>query len=292
MENAITIDGLTKYYDGRKILDNISLEIPKGCIYGLLGRNGIGKTTLIRILLGLEPPTRGSTKLFGHDSMDMPAEVRGRMGYVAEGHHLIERYRVGRLVDLCRSLALRWDEKLFDDLMSEFRLPLDRKIKQMSMGMRAQLSLILSMATDPELLIMDDPTLGLDTTTRRQFLEMAIDLIQRDGERTILFSSHILGDVERIADRIGIIIHGRLVVDCSLEELKTRVRKMRVIFDDSVPEELYISGVISRKDSGREMMITVADWNDQKQAYLETCKPKECVDIPLNLEDMFVEITA
>ena len=132
----------------------------------------------------------------------------------------------------------------------------------------------------------------LDTTTRRQFLEMAIDLIQRDGERTILFSSHILGDVERIADRIGIIIHGRLVVDCSLEELKTRVRKMRVIFDDAVPEELYIAGVISRKDSGREMVITVADWNEQKQAYLETCKPKECVDIPLNLEDMFVEITA
>ena len=292
MENAITIDGLTKYYDGRKILDDVTLAIPKGCIYGLLGRNGIGKTTLIRILLGLEPPTRGSTKLFGCDSMDMPAAVRGRMGYVAEGHHLIERYRVGRLVDLCRALALQWDEKLFDDLMIQFRLPLDRKIKQMSMGMRAQLSLILAMATDPELLIMDDPTLGLDTTTRRQFLEMAIDLIQRDGERTILFSSHILGDVERIADRIGIIIHGRLVVDCSLEELKTRVRKMRVIFDDAVPEELYIAGVISRKDSGREMIITVADWNEQKQAYLETCKPKECVDIPLNLEDMFVEITA
>ncbi len=292
MENAITIDGLTKYYDGRKILDDITLSIPKGCIYGLLGRNGIGKTTLIRILLGLEPPTRGVTKMFGHDSMDMPAEVRGRMGYVAEGHHLIERYRVGRLVDLCRGLALRWDEKLFDDLMSEFRLPLDRKVKQMSMGMRAQLSLILAMVTDPELLIMDDPTLGLDTTTRRQFLEMAIDLIQRDGERTILFSSHILGDVERIADRIGMIIHGQLIVDCTMEELKTRVRKMRVIFDETVPEELYISGVISRKDSGREMVITVADWNEQKQAYLETCKPKECVDIPLSLEDMFVEITA
>lgn len=292
MENTIEIKGLTKYYDGRKILDNVSLNIPQGCIYGLLGRNGIGKTTLIRILLGLEPPTRGTTKLFGHDSMNLPAAVRGRMGYVAEGHHLIERYRVGRLVDLCRALSLRWDEKLFNELASRFRLPMDRKVKQMSMGMRAQLSLILAMSTDPELLIMDDPTLGLDTTTRREFLEMAIDLIQRDEKRTILFSSHILGDVERIADRIGVFIHGRLVVDCELEELKTRVRKMRVIFDETPPQQLYINGVINRKDSDREMTITVADWNEQKQAYLDTCRPKECIDIPMSLEDIFVETTA
>lgn len=292
MENTIEITGLTKYYDGRKILDDVSLNIPQGCIYGLLGRNGIGKTTLIRILLGLEPPTRGTTRLFNHDSMDLPANIRGRMGYVAEGHHLIERYRVGRLVDICRSLALRWDEKFFNELSSRFRLPMDRKIKHMSMGMRAQLSLILAMSTDPELLIMDDPTLGLDTTTRREFLEMAIDLIQRDGERTILFSSHILGDVERIADRIGIFIHGRLVVDCELDELKSRVRKMRVIFDETPPQQLYINGIISRKDSNREMTITVADWNQQKQAYLDTCRPKECIDIPMSLEDIFVETTA
>jgi len=287
---AVQTRNLVKYYDGRCVLDDINLCVPRGCIYGLLGRNGIGKTTLIRILLGLESATRGQTSLLGVETEKLTACERGRIGYVAEGHHLIQHYRVGKLIRLCQSLARQWDQPFFDHLLSTFRLPLDRKIKNLSTGMRAQLNLALAMAINPELLILDDPTLGLDTVSRRQFLELAIDLIQNDG-RSILFSSHILSDVERIADRIGILVAGKLVVDCSLEQLKNRVKKLQVIFPETAPQDLHLNEIIHQKIRGREMVLTVANWNEQKQALLNTFQPESTTEIPLTLEDIFIECT-
>ena len=156
--------------------------------------------------------------------------------------------------------------------------------------MRAQLNLSLAMAIDPELLILDDPTLGLDTVARRQFLELAIDLIQQDG-RTILFSSHILSDVERIADRIGILVAGKLVVDCTLEELKSRITKLRLIFPEKPPADLYLTDIINQKVQGRELVITIANMNEQKKAIVETFLPESCTEVPLSLEDIFIECT-
>lgn len=289
-DHPIVVENLVKYYEGRCVLNGIDLQVPRGCIYGLLGRNGCGKTTLIRTLLGLEPPTRGRTMLLGADSRRLSPRARARIGYVAEGHNLIQNYRVRRLIGLCRDLSLHWNEAFFSQLMETFRLPMDRKIKELSAGMRAELNLALAMAVDPELLILDDPTLGLDTVARRQFLELAIDLIQKQ-DRTILFSSHILGDVERIADRIGIMVAGKLIVDCELDELKRRVRKLQVLFPSEAPKNLYITEIIHQRNAGREMVLTVADWNPQKQAILETFGPESCTELAMTLEDIFIECT-
>ena len=289
-ENVIKVENLVKYFDGRCVLDGINLNVPRGCIYGLLGRNGSGKTTIIRILLGLEPPTRGQTFLLDAESSELSAKLHSRIGYVAEGHNLIQNYRVGRLIKLCKDLSLQWNDEFFNHLIETFRLPADRRVKELSIGMRAQLNLALAMAIDPELLIFDDPTLGLDTVARRQFLELAIELIQQQG-RTILFCSHILSDVERIADRIGILAAGKLVVDCPLEELKERVKKLRVIFPESAPTNLYLTEIVNQQIDGREMVITVANWNKQKQTVLETFKPSSCTEIPMSLEDIFIECT-
>jgi ABC-2 type transport system ATP-binding protein len=289
-DSAIIVENLVKYYDGRCVLDGIDFKVPPGCIYGLLGRNGAGKTTIIRILLGLEPSTRGQTFLLDAESTNLSAKVRGRIGCVAEGHNLIQNYKVSRLVKLCRDLSMQWNDEFFGHLMETFRLPAERRVRELSMGMRAQLNLALAMAIDPELLILDDPTLGLDTVARRQFIELAIEVIQQKG-RTILFCSHILSDVERIADRIGILAAGRLVVDCPLEELKERVKKLRVIFPESAPATLYLTEIVNRQVQGREMVLTVANWNEQKQAILETFKPSSCTEIPMSLEDIFIECT-
>jgi ABC-2 type transport system ATP-binding protein len=289
-ENVITIKNLVKFFDGRCVLDGINLNVPQGCIYGLLGRNGAGKTTIIRILLGLEPPTRGQTFLLDIESTELPAKVRGRIGCVSEGHNLIQHYKVSRLIKLCKDLSMQWNDEFFGHLIETFRLPTDRMVKELSIGMRAQLNLALAMAIDPELLILDDPTLGLDTVARRQFIELAIDIIQKQG-RTILFSSHILSDVERIADRIGILAAGKLIVDCPLEELKERVKKLRVIFPESAPQNLYLTEIVNQKIDGREILMTVANWNDQKQTLLETFKPSSCTEIPMSLEDIFIECT-
>jgi len=289
-ENIIRVENLVKYFDGRCVLDGINLKVPRGCIYGLLGRNAAGKTTIIRILLGLEPPTRGQTFLLGAESMNLSAKIHGQIGYVAEGHNLIQNYKVGRLVKLCKDLSPQWNDEFFKHLVETFRLPMDRKVRELSIGMRAKLNLSLAMAIEPELLILDDPTLGLDTVARRQFLELAIDVIQKQG-RTILFSSHILGDVERIADRIGIIAAGKLVVDCGLEELKERVKKLRLIFPESAPANLHLTEIINQQIEGREMVITVVNWNQQKQALVDVFKPSSCTEIPMSLEDIFIECT-
>jgi ABC-2 type transport system ATP-binding protein len=271
-------------------LDGISLNVPRGCIYGLLGRNGAGKTTIIRILLGLDFPTRGTTSLLGTDSGRLPAKTKGRIGYVAEAHNLIQSYKVGRLIKLCKDLSSKWNDEFFNHLLETFRLPLERKVRELSTGMRAELNLALAMAIDPELLILDDPTLGLDTVARRQFLELAIDVLQRDG-RTILFSSHILSDVERIADHIGILTGGKLVVDCPLEELKNRVKKLRLIFPETPPLDLHMTEIINQQIQGREMVVTVANMNPHKQAFIDTFKPSNCIEIPMSLEDIFIECT-
>lgn len=288
--NVIETNNLVKYYGGRRILDDINLKVPQGCIYGLLGRNGVGKTTLIRILLGLEEPTRGTSSLLGCDSMKLSADMHGNIGYVAEGHNLIQSYRVDKLIRLCKSLSPRWNQEFFEHLLETFKLPMDRKIKQLSAGMRAQLNLSLAMAIEPKLLIFDDPTLGLDTLARRQFIELAIDLLTKEG-RSILFSSHILSDVERIADRIGILVAGRIVVDCSLDELKTRIKKLRLIFDGDAPTNLHITDIINQQVNGRELIVTFANLNEQKRAVIETFKPVSCIDVPMSLEDIFIECT-
>ena len=289
-DDVIKIENLTKFFEGRRVLDGVNLNVPKGCIYGLLGRNGAGKTTIIRILLGLESPTRGKTYLYDSDSVNLSAKLKGKIGYVAEAHNLIQNYRVGRLVLLCKSLSSKWNQQFFDHLLQTFRLPMDRKVSQLSTGMRAQLNLALAMARDPELLILDDPTLGLDTVARRQFLELAIDLLQKDG-RTILFSSHILSDVERIADRIGILVAGKLVVDCTLEELKNRVKKLRLIFSQHAPQNLHLTEIINQQAQDRELVVTIANYSPQKQAVIDTFKPVTCTEMPMTLEDIFIECT-
>ncbi len=289
-ETAIQINGLVKYFGGRSVLKGIDLAIPKGSIYGLLGRNGVGKTTMIRILLGLDSPTRGSTTLLGQDSQALTSQSKARVGYVAEGHHLIQAYRVKRLIQLCRSLSPTWNEPFFNHLVKTFQLPLDRRVKALSAGMRAQLNLALAMAADPDILILDDPTLGLDTVARRQFLELAIDLIQKD-DKTILFSSHILADVERIADRVGVLVNGSLVVDCALDALKQRVTQVRVIFKESPPPSIPLTDVIRCHTEGREVLLTAANWTDQKRAMIEALGPAECCVESMSLEDIFLECT-
>jgi ABC-2 type transport system ATP-binding protein len=286
----IRIEGLVKYFDGRCIIDNMDLKIPRGSIYGLLGRNGAGKTTLIRILLGLEEPTRGQALVFDVPGRQLTARLKHNIGYVAEGHHLIGYYTPYKLMTTCRDMCRKWDMATFNKLQELFNIPMDRKIKQLSTGMRAQLNLAMALAMDPELLILDDPTLGLDTIVRRQFLELAIEVIQKEG-RTILFSSHILGDVERISDRIGVLVAGKLVVDCQLEELKRRIRKFRVIFPETPPDELYLTEIIQAQRQGRELHLTAANWNAQKHKIIETFNPETIVEVPMSLEDIFIECT-
>src|SRR5262249_38598159 len=183
---------LTKWYGGRKVVDSLDLRVPRGAVYGLLGRNGAGKSTTLKMLTGMVRPDHGRATLLGQDVATLPAATRARIAYLAEGHPLYPWMTVREAVAFTLPFYPDADQTVVDQVLDHFGLPPRAKIGRLSKGQRAQVSLALAIAPDPELLILDDPTLGLDTNVRRDFLESMIQIIQRRG-RTILFSSHILG---------------------------------------------------------------------------------------------------
>jgi ABC-2 type transport system ATP-binding protein len=290
---VLKTEGLTKYYGKGLALDHLNLSIRRGCIYGLLGRNGSGKTTSIKLLLGLLKPTCGSSEVLGCDSQSLTPEILQRIGYVTEGHRLYNWMKIGELEKFQRAFFPdSWDGHLFDDMLEYFRLSKKKKIKHLSNGQRAQVSLALAIAPGPELLIMDDPTLGLDAAIRRQFLEGMIQLIQRKGN-TILFSSHILSDVERVVDRIAVIDRGVLRAECSLADFQAAVRKVMFKFDGSVPAEIDLAGVLHKRQNEKELeLVLIGASDEQIEAWAKSSGAKYYKQIDMNLEDQFIEYTA
>jgi len=288
--DALTTSRLTKFYGARPVVNSVNLTIPTGCVYGLLGRNGAGKSTLIKMLMGMVQPDDGSATLLGHDVATMSAEVRQRIAYIAEGHPLYDWMTVQQAIDFVRPFYSHWNGRLVDQIVDHFELPRRRKLRRLSNGQRAQVSLALAVAPEPELLVLDDPTLGLDTVVRRDFLESLIQIIQRDG-RTILFSSHILGDVERIADRVGVMVDGVLRVDCPTDHFRETVKLVLLEFRGAPPEWPGGEGVVSARHVGSNLELVTVGFDDQLRRLAESLEPESIDVLDLNLEDAFIEYT-
>lgn len=290
-EIVIRTEQLTKFYHKSLALDHLDLQVPRGCVYGLLGRNGSGKTTAIKLLLGLLRPTAGRAQVLGYCSDNLPPEIRSRIGYITEGHHLERWMSIGALEKFQQAFYPdRWDRRFFSEMLEYFELSKNRKVKSLSNGQRAQVNLALTLAPNPEVLIMDDPTLGLDTAIRRQFLEGVVHLIQKQG-RTILFSSHILNDVERVADRVAVIEKGVLRADCTLEEFRSQIRKFIFEFSDEEDSVEELPGLIHFKQDENLVEATVVkttedhvqEWADRHRASVR--------QVPMTMEDQFIEFT-
>jgi ABC-2 type transport system ATP-binding protein len=296
MSDVILTHGLTKYYGPQCAVDSLNLRVAQGSVYGLLGRNGAGKSTVIRMLLGMAHPSYGSAELLGEDASQLRPETRARIAYLAEGHPLYRWMTVGQAARFSRGFfgRYRWNQPLLEQILDHFELSPKRRIRRLSRGQQAQVALALAVASDPELLILDDPTLGLDTVVRRDFLESLIQIIQRRG-RTILFSSHILGDVERVADRIGILVDGVLRVDCTTDHFKQSIRKVLLEFaPDSrgrPPEIAGCPGLVSRRDVLGKIELIVVGYGDRHRELFESLHPRAIEVAEFNLEDAFIEYT-
>jgi ABC-2 type transport system ATP-binding protein len=290
MPDVIVTDRLTKYYGSTRALDSLSLRVPQGTVYGLLGRNGSGKSTAIKILLGMAHASHGRAEVFGEDAARLRPATRARVAYLAEGHPLYRWMTVGEAVRFTRSFYPRWNGRLVEQILDHFELGPRARIRRLSNGQRAQVSLALAVAGEPDLLILDDPTLGLDTVVRRDFLESLIQIIQRQG-RTILFSSHILGDVERVADRIGVLVDGVLRVDCATEHFKESIRKVVLEFAQAPPEFPKSEGLVSNRAVGNKLEVVVANYGDAHRRLAESLGPRSFEVIDLNLEEAFIEYT-
>jgi ABC-2 type transport system ATP-binding protein len=290
MPDVIVTHRLTKYYDRRPAVNHLNLRVPQGSVYGLLGRNGAGKTTAIKMLLGMVHADIGTAEVLGEDSLRLRPETRRRIAYLAEGHPLYRWMKVGEAVRFARAFYPTWNDALLEQILDHFELSRKAKIRRLSNGQRAQVSLALAVAAEPELLILDDPTLGLDTVVRRDFLESLIQIIQRRG-RTILFSSHILGDVERVADRIGILVDGVLRVDCPTDHFKGSIRKLVLEFSGPPPRFPECAGLVSNRHVGRKLEVVVVGYGDEHRRLAESLHPRSLDMIEFNLEDAFVEYT-
>ena len=289
---VIETKGLTKYFSQRCALDNLDLQIPRGCICGFVGRNGAGKTTAIKLMLGFLEPTSGDSKVLGCDSMSLTPEIRQRIGYVTEGHRLFKWMTINELENFQKPFFEdKWDKKIFSDMIEYFELSRKQKIKHLSNGQRAQVSLALALAPHPELLIMDDPTLGLDPAIRRQFLEGMIRLIMQQG-RTVLFSSHILSDVERVSSQIVVLDKGRLRAHCSIDKFRESVLKARFSFTSGIPENIDIEGLLNYRILANELELILVKTTEQKiSEWAKNIKAESFEIIQMNLEDQFIEFT-
>jgi ABC-2 type transport system ATP-binding protein len=290
MMDVIVTNRLTKHYHGRRVVDSLTLRVPAGSVYGLLGRNGAGKSTAIKMLMGMVRSDSGSATLLGDDAATLSNETRSRIAYLAEGHPLYGWMTIEEAVRFTRAFYARWNDALVDQILDHFELSRRQKFRRLSRGQQAQVSLALAVAPDPELLVLDDPTLGLDTVVRRDFLESLIQIIQRQG-RTILFSSHILGDVERVADRIGIMVGGVLRVDCRTETFRESIRKIVLEFIGSPPDAPSIPGLVSCRQMGNNLELVLVGYEDAQREAVEKLRPQSIEVLDLNLEDAFIEYT-
>ena len=226
-EPIIGVSELTRRFGATTALDSVSLSMPRGAVYGLVGANGAGKTTLIRHLLGLLRAESGSVRVFGLDPVADPVGVLSRIGYLSEENDLPGWMRVDELIRYSRAFYPAWDDAYAEELRQAFALDPAAKIKNLSKGQKARAGLLVALAHRPELLLLDEPSSGLDPVVRRDILEAILRTIAHEG-RTVLFSSHLLEEVERVADHVTMISHGRIALSAPLDDIKESHRHVTV----------------------------------------------------------------
>lgn len=224
---AIHVDGLAKKFRDHEVLCDVSFEVPAGQTFAFLGRNAAGKTTTIRTLMGLLTPDAGSINVLGLNPREKPLAVRRRVGYLAEDQHMFGWMTVSQIIRFLAPFYDTWDDALAKRYLREFEVPLHQKIKQLSKGQNVRLGLVLALAHRPSLVILDDPVLGLDPIMRKEFNRDLITHLQGEG-RTVLYSSHLLYEVEPVADRVGILHRGRIVRQGPTEELRAEIKRLLV----------------------------------------------------------------
>ncbi len=285
----IETNNVTRSMGGTVVVRDLNLRVKRGSIYGFLGRNGAGKTTTIKMLVGLIWPDAGTIRVNGVEPSQFTVEDRWKIGYVSERQILNPFMKVEALLRFTSSFYPEWDAAVCERLLQRFGIDRSKRVRALSMGMARQLAFILAMGQKPDLLILDEPAANLDVVARREFLDEILGML-RERETTVLLSSHILSDIERVADEIGIMAQGQLRVSESLDQLKETVKKVRFynFIKGSNGFALPEAFQFSKTSSEVAATFRVNDENSlQKLAATHGCQYEI---IPLNLEDIFVEM--
>jgi ABC-2 type transport system ATP-binding protein len=288
MTPVFRLDGVVKRYGRQTALANVSLESPPGQVVALLGDNGAGKTTALKILLGLAQADEGQAEVLGLHSRRQGEEIRRRVGYVPERPTLYPWMTVEEIGWFAAGFYASGYFDVYRDLVRGFQLPPDRKLKALSKGMLAKVALSLAMAHQPELLVLDEPTSGLDPLVRREFLESMVEVAA--AGRTVLLSSHQIGEVERVADAVAVLKQGRLVLYERLDDLKSRIRELTVAFVNGSSQLPTLPGTLIRSDGGdRQWRFLIRDLDEQGLGSLRSDVQVRHVEVRHpSLEEIFV----
>ncbi len=285
---SIKTGGLSKSFEGFVALDNITMQVASGSVFGLVGPNGAGKTTLIKIFMDIIRPDSGSVELLGQSS-GQTSRIRGKVGYVPDIPGMYPNFKCEEMFRLGSKLYPDWDWEHCQRLSRAFEVPANKRIHNLSRGMKVRMSLIMALSIRPQLLLLDEPTAGLDPVFRRQFLQMVMDEAALSGT-TVFYSTHNLTDLERTADTIGCLNRGRLLFQRPLDEIKESIHRVQFVTEDDQAMVPNLPGILDYQKSGRTHIMTVeGDWAEVETALNRLC-PVYQERLDLSLEDAFISL--
>jgi ABC-2 type transport system ATP-binding protein len=285
---------LRKRYDGVEALRGLTLAVPTGSICGFLGRTGAGKTTTIKVLLGMAAPSSGRATVFGlpAESPSASVEIRRRTGFVGDDKGLYDAMTVRGMVRYTASFYPKWSREMEEQYLRRFELPAERGIKTLSRGMRTKLAMLLALCRGADLLVLDEPTTGLDPAATEDVLQALVGHAADHGT-TVFFSSHQLADVEQIADYVAIIDRGRTAVAGVLDDLRQNYRRIQFVFDGEAPDYRFQTKGIERvKRSGRVMTVLSSAGIDAVVGEARMLNPVSTDSTPVTLKDIFLDTVA
>jgi ABC-2 type transport system ATP-binding protein len=290
----VEITDLRKSYGGVEALAGLNLRVPRGAICGLLGRNGAGKTTTLKALLGMVRPTSGAIKVLGlaADVPEQSIEIRRRTSFVSEDRDLYSSMSVAEIVRFASGFYPRWRPDLATEYLRKLELPADRRVKHLSRGMRTKLAWLLAVCAGAELVVLDEPTAGLDPVATEELLQLLVARAAADGV-TVLLSTHQLADVEQVADHVAIVDRGRTLVDAPLDDLRTSYRRVQIIFDAEAPDIAFgARGVVAARRSGRVLTVVVKGDAESVAAEARARGASSVETLPVTLKEIFLETVA
>jgi ABC-2 type transport system ATP-binding protein len=284
---AVKVAGLSRRFDTTLALDNVDLEVPRGVVFGLVGENGAGKTTLIQHLLGLLRAESGTVRVFGLDPVREPVRVLARVGYLSEERDLPGWMRVAELMRYLQAFYPGWDERYAEELLERFELDPNALLSNLSQGQRARAGLLGAMAYRPDLLVLDEPSAGLDPVVRRDILSAIVRTVAGEG-RTVLFSSHLLDEVERVSEQVAMIDRGRIVLSGPLDEVKAAHRRITLLFDEPQPTPPTLGGSVVCEGFGREWTAIFSGSTEEAAARASAASARVVEAGTPTLDEIFV----
>jgi ABC-2 type transport system ATP-binding protein len=290
-QSVIEAAELHKDYGGVEALRGLNLQVPGGSICGFLGRNGAGKTTAIKVFLGMVKATRGESRVFGLPSgrSESSVAIRRRTGFVSEDKDLYDYMTVTDMIRFTAAFYAGWRGDLERRYLRAFELPLERKVKALSRGMRTKLALLLALCRGVELLILDEPTSGLDPAAAEEVLQALVAHVANQGT-TVFFSSHQIAEVDQIADRVTVMHRGRAVVAGALDDLRESYRRIQLVFEGEAPEPaLRAPGIASVRRQGRVLSVLSSAGSEPVLDEIRGLRPVSVDVTPVTLKEIFLE---